>query len=115
VDKPLSGKGAFPQLPDEIVLNVLLPYIRVGADKHAHKRVRIARRRPGISHLSERLDTGAWGELYLPLHHAREERVHMIQRAAAASHRECCCNTVVRVHRGELDGLSHFSEYSKGN
>jgi hypothetical protein len=59
VDKALSGKRTLAQLPDEIVLNVLLPYIRVGADKHAHKRVRITRRRPVTPHLRKRLDIGA--------------------------------------------------------
>ena len=48
--------------------------------------------------------------MYSPLHYAREEGMHMIQRAVTIPHRECSCNGVVRIHGGELDGLNHLKE-----
>lgn len=63
MDKALSRERALSQLSDKVVLNVLLPHVRVGAYKHPHKRVRIARRRPVISRLRERLDIRGGGTI----------------------------------------------------
>ena len=113
MDKALSRERALSQLSDKVVLNVLLPHVRVGAYKHPHKRVRIARRRPVISRLRERLDIRGGGGQYSPLHRAREEMMHMIQWAMAAAHWECGCDALVRVRSGEPDGLDHFSALDK--
>ena len=41
VDEALPRERAFSQLLEEIVLNILLPYVHIGADKSPKERVRI--------------------------------------------------------------------------
>jgi hypothetical protein len=45
VDEALLRERTFSQLPDEIMLNVLLPHVHIGAYKRPHEWVRIVPRR----------------------------------------------------------------------
>ena len=73
VDKALLRESTFSQLLDEIMLNILLPHVHIGAYKRPYKWVRIVPRR-ATSFISLSGSEQVEGQAFnLPRERAREE------------------------------------------